>query len=289
MIFLLQTLSIIWHFTHLPLLLHNKTWKMKGNPIYWYLCTLLWITVACSETTGWTGIQWGRANEAVKIKTSELKDVSARDYLSEDEMMFDVSVDIDSMHTTNTTDSLACALINNHIVTKLLGQPSGMSVADAISMYIERKKNEFSTEEYLVTCYDHITGIASYGREGIINYTFKEDYYGGGAHPTQIVTIKRFNALSGTPIELWDVFADSCSNSLKSLLTDKLMELKGAGSMDDLREIGYLDMVDMFIPTNFWMDKDSLSFFFNQYDIAPYALGQTSLTFSYEELKRYMR
>lgn len=262
---------------------------MNRHIIYVCMLILVGFVCGCSETSRMNGIRFNRINEAVRMNTAELKKVNDDDTFSNSEQVFDVSVELDSMQSNGQTDSLACVLINTYIVNTLLGVHTVHAVSDAISVYIAEKRAEFQSDEYSITCYDHITGVADYGLEGIINYTFTEDYFGGGAHPTQMVTIKRFNAQTGTPIELWDVFADSCATSLKHILTDKLMQQKDVKTMDELRELGYLEMVDMFVPTNFLMKRDSLSFFFNQYDIAPYALGQTILTFSYEELKPYMK
>ena len=49
--------------------------------------------------------------------------------------------------------------------------------------------------------------------------------------------------------------------------------------------MGYLVMNDMYVTENFELGKDTIRFHYNQYDIAPYALGSSDLTFTYEELK----
>ncbi|MBQ9640515.1 MAG: DUF3298 domain-containing protein [Bacteroidaceae bacterium] len=245
--------------------------------------------VACNDTGKWNGIAFSKASENVKIKTSELKEVPADSYVPEEDLFFDVSVDMDFMYPKETGDSVACSTINRYLITQLLNQPDGATQQEAIDGYIQKKQAEFKAEEYMVTCYDHVTGDATYGRKGIINYTFAEDFFGGGAHPVQNVIVRRFRATTGEPVGLWDVFVDSCSTSLKNLLTERLMDQMNVKTLEDLKEIGFLDMVDMFIPENFWMEADTLTFFFNQYEIAPYAMGQTSLSFSYDELKPYMK
>ena len=261
---------------------------------YRYLYTLYIIIgaglfLSCNDMGKWNGIAFNKTSENIKVKSAELKKVPKDSFLEEEEMMFDVSVDVDFMEPKNLEDSLACSNINRYIITQLLNQPDGIGQQEAVNGFIKKKKEDFKADEYVVTCYDHLTGEAEYGLNGVINYTLHEDYYGGGAHPTQVVTIKRFRTATGQPIDLWDIFADSCSTSIKNMLTEKLIAQVGVKNLDELKEVGYLDMVDMFIPNNFWMYQDSLVFFFNQYDIAPYALGQTSLSFSYEELKPYMR
>ena len=244
---------------------------------------------ACNDTGKWNGIAFSKASENIKIKASEIKEVPTDSYLPEEEMVFDVSVDMDFMDPKDTEDSVACDRINRYLITQLLSQPEASTQLEAIENYIKKKKAEFKAEEYMMTCYDHITGEAAYGIKGVINYTFTEDFFGGGAHPVQNIIIRRFNTTTGDPIGLWDVFVDSCSTSLKNLLTERLMDAMCVKTIDDLKSLGFLDMVDMFVPENFLMEPDTLTFFFNQYEIAPYAMGQTTLSFSYEELKPFMR
>lgn len=247
------------------------------------------VFAACNDNGKWNGISFNHQDSKLKVKSTDVKEVDDSDIFTEDEMVFDVSVDMDFMVPKEDGDTLACAAINEYIITELLGQPKGTSQKDAVDGYISKAKSEFKTDEYMVTYYDHVKGVAEYGVEGVINYTMTEDFFGGGAHPTQNVVIKRFRSSDGTEIGLWDVFADSCSNALKHALVEKLMKQQNVSTMDELQEMGYLEMMDMFIPQNFSMGKDSISFFFNQYDIAPYACGQTTLSFGYDEIKKFMR
>jgi len=245
--------------------------------------------MACGGRGDYGSITFSRLNEAAHFETSELKTIQPGGYLPDEELCLDVKLEMDFLTPHTAADSSVCANINGYITGQLLGQPDEGTPTQAMQGYIERMKKDFIGQEYLMVCYDEVTGTAEYGLRGIINYTYREEYFGGGAHPTTNVIVKRFNTTTGQPVELWDVFADTCSTALEDLLTRRLMEQQKVRTVDDLHEMGYLDMVDMFVPKNFWMYEDSVTFFFNQYDIAPYALGQTCLTFSYAELKPYMR
>ena len=259
------------------------------------MAILMLLTIAaimfmgCGRKSTWSGITFTRQTEALKVDTKELKPLPAEGFMPDEEQVFDVEVSMDFLTADNPADSSACAAINGYLTGQLLGSPEAGTREQAMKDYIERAKKDFISQEYLAVCYDHVMGTAEWGPRGIINYIFKEEYFGGGAHPTTNVIVKRFNTVTGQPVELWDVFVDSCSAPLESLLTRRLMEQQKVRSLDDLHEMGYLDMVDMFVPKNFWMYDDSVTFFFNQYEIAPYALGQTCLTFTYEELKPYLR
>lgn len=266
----------------------QKISAMTRQLAIYTLYIIILLSATCCNQSNRKGIEFERKGAQEKLKTAALKDISENSWMDENEMEFDVKVDIDFLQATDRSDSAVCATINNYIITQLLGQDATMDKDTAVQRYITMLKREFKQDDS-PTCYDHITGVAEYGREGIINYTFTEDYYGGGAHPTQGVTIKRFNAYTGTQLGVWDIFVDSCSNSIKDMLTDKLMQQQKVNTIEELQELGYLDMMDMFITDNFWLRKDSVTFFFNEYDIAPYACGQTIISLSYDELKGMMK
>lgn len=234
------------------------------------------------------GIRFEQKVAAEKVHTKDLKDVEQNSWLDDEDMEFDVKVDVAFLQPENESDSAACEAVNRYIVTQFLGQDANLGHDEAVAKYIEILKQDFSKDDS-PTCYDHVKGVAAFGRRGIINYTLTEDYFGGGAHPSQSVTVKRFNSLTGSQLGVWDVFVDSCSNSIKGLLTQKLMEQNGVGTIDELRELGFLDMTDMFITDNFWLNQDSVVFFYNEYDIAPYACGQTRIAVAYDEIGHMMK
>ena len=56
-------------------------------------------------------------------------------------------------------------------------------------------------------------------------------------------------------------------------------------TIDELNDLGYLEMMDMFASKNFSLEADSVIFYYNEYDIAPYAFGPCQLAISYDELQ----
>ena len=75
---------------------------------------------------------------------------------------------------------------------------------------------------------------------------------------------------------------------LQELLLEKLMKMNQARSLEDLHKRGILEMSDMFISNNFALREDSIEFYYNEYDIAPYAYGAFSICLSYEEVQKLM-
>ena len=96
-------------------------------------------------------------------------------------------------------------------------------------------------------------------------------------------------SLCGNEIYLADIFKEGYEEYLCNRLTDALADKIGATSRKDIKEKGYLTFNDIYPTENFMMKKDSILFFYNAYDIAPYCMGTTTLGFTYDELSEIMK
>ena len=74
----------------------------------------------------------------------------------------------------------------------------------------------------------------------------------------------------------------------KSLLLS-LKEHLQVESIDELHEEGYLNWTDMYPSKNFLLSPDGIKFYYNAYEIAPYAAGPTEITIPYESLKDILK
>ena len=135
----------------------------------------------------------------------------------------------------------------------------------------------------------NMTSEATAGREGVIVYTTVLDYYEGGAHGISQRLVMNFDTKTGQQIELKDVFVPGYEQSLDDLLLKALITETGSKNEADLREKGYLYAMDMFAPVNFVLGKDGVTFVYNPYEIAPYAMGMTELTLTYDELEKILK
>ena len=131
----------------------------------------------------------------------------------------------------------------------------------------------------------NITGEAHEGREGITVYTATIDYYEGGAHGINQRLVMNFDNETGKLLTLSDVFIPGYEQALNDLLQKALIEKVDAKDIDDLHAKGYLYSMDMFAPENFVMGEDNITFIYNPYEIAPYAMGLVELTISNSELE----
>ena len=132
-----------------------------------------------------------------------------------------------------------------------------------------------------------IEAHAKAGRNGTTVYEASIDYYEGGAHGISQLIVLNFDNLTGRQLTLADVLVPGYQQPLNELLLQKLMQLKGTDTIDQLREQGFLYSMDMFAPENFVLRHDGgITFVYNPYEIAPYSEGLIKLELDSDELQK---
>ena len=126
------------------------------------------------------------------------------------------------------------------------------------------------------------------GCEGVINVKADFSIHEGGAHPHDYSRWMNFSRTSGKPLGVEQVFASGTKEQVEKLLLEALMARKGVQTLDDLKKAGFLEQTSMYIPNNFLLGKEGISFLFNAYDIAPHSAGNTVLQLGYEEIGPYL-
>ncbi len=192
--------------------------------------------------------------------------------------------------------------INSAITYRAFGHNDSLGVKEAYDAFIKEMKDEYMLlrPEYLnekdidgnAPWFNYnfdVTGYNEIGHNNIINYKITTIYYTGGAHGNEVYTFINFDPETGEEITLQQLFKENYEEVLTDRLTNKLAKHIGASSVEDIQEKGYLVFNDMYATDNFALEKDSIIFFYNNYDIAPYSQGKTRLAFSYEELKDIMK
>lgn len=109
--------------------------------------------------------------------------------------------------------------------------------------------------------------------------------YTGGAHGSRHVQYTNFSALTGDVLELEDIVKESEWEELNRRALTSFKTSKGLGPDDNPGESGYaFPSEKYFNPDNFAFVNDSLIFYFNPYEIAPYSDGVTRYSVSIQGL-----
>lgn len=127
------------------------------------------------------------------------------------------------------------------------------------------------------------------GKEGVVTYFINMYNFTGGAHGlTQLLTLN-FDKATGRTITLEDVLVVGYKQKLNEMLQKALMEEADCKDINELHDKGYLFSMEMYPSNNFVLGKDGITFIYNPYEIAPYALGRIELTISYSTLEPIMK
>jgi hypothetical protein len=112
----------------------------------------------------------------------------------------------------------------------------------------------------------------------IIGHFIKFYQYTGGAHGGTFITCRNLRLEDGSLVTLDNYFKPGYEKVLIPILEQKLLEYAECSSRDELDEHGYFSNEPMFVSPNFEIRQDTIDFIYNQYDIAPYAQGITTLS-----------
>ena len=176
------------------------------------------------------------------------------------------------------------------------------TLKDACNFYVAAKKELFDIlrNEYhnlkeseippgMMNCYCDVKGRTVEGYKGYVSYIMTCETYFGGAHPTTVNTIACFDPVTGAEITLKNIFKEGYEETLCTMLIDKLLKDNNVSTIEELCERGYSLDIDFFITNNFILGNNNMTFLYNRYEIAPYALGDIYISLDYETLKEIMK
>lgn len=160
---------------------------------------------------------------------------------------------------------------------------------DRYDYYVSERSNCLPEDtSFLVNAFSaHLTmrGSISSGRNGMLGFTVEQEVYNGGAHPVSTTYFVNFNPVTGDEVKLSDVFLTGTLDQLTEKITRAIAAQNKVRDMEGLRELGY-DVIGT--PQEYLMGPDSLTFFYNVYEIGPYALGPTRVSIAYKDMEDIM-
>ena len=134
--------------------------------------------------------------------------------------------------------------------------------------------------------YQLTSELAENTRPDIMGYCRKYYEYTGGAHGSYFVCYANVDLRSGKILTVDDVFVEEKQSDILQLLMKQLMADNECESINELRENTGLTMLgDLFLSDhNFLLTTGGIDFIYNQYEIAAYACGITTIHLTYEQL-----
>ena len=155
------------------------------------------------------------------------------------------------------------------------------ATADVYVSYVKEAYLNEAPEENPYTVEDEVNGYFS-GQYG--NYrTYIVEYYTytGGAHGLNTYTPLVFDTGTGLVVPEEDFFADGYKEPVSGMIREKLLEENEDIPLFDLFAVGANGAYEL--------SENGVSWYFQPYEIAPYAYGVLSVTLPWDKVKPFIR
>ena len=251
-----------------------------------YTSALALLLCACSEESETITFETVSANKTVALTADSLSPTC--------------SVDI-RLEQATARSGRAGEGINATVTERLLDrnddnmQKSAEAYADDYTSNYRRTLlplyNQDSDDSHKQAWYHYHYIINSHtqkGSKGTLVYLADINYREGGNHAVNQQVIMNFEAKTGRLLNIRDVFIEGFEEQLKPLLLKALQEKTGLATMKALNDNGYLRHSDIYVPANFILGSDAVTFVYNPDEIAPYTVGSIELTIPYATVDRIL-
>lgn len=153
------------------------------------------------------------------------------------------------------------------------------------------KQDEQEDRENTYAWYSYYKNIESHiqlFRNDLLVYRIYYHEYTGGAHGNYMSTFLNLDLKTLTPIHLRDLFVEDYKDPLTQLLWQQLIEDNHVSTRQEVEDLGYGSTGELEPTENFYLTPQGITFYYNIYEIAPYVMGPTQITLSYESIQHLL-
>jgi hypothetical protein len=124
----------------------------------------------------------------------------------------------------------------------------------------------------------------------LLSLSINDEYYTGGAHGGSGVYFINVNPKTGAEFTLDSLLKPNYEDALTELGNKFFRQTRQLADTASLSENYFEFPEDQFtLNKNYGFRKDGIVFFYNNYEIAPYAAGPTEVLIPYDELKEWLK
>ncbi|MDR2969042.1 MAG: DUF3298 and DUF4163 domain-containing protein [Tannerellaceae bacterium] len=151
------------------------------------------------------------------------------------------------------------------------------------------KNADTATVESWYAYYEMSSNEITFNADNLLSYTVSFENYTGGAHPSHTVSNHVIDLTKGEFIREADIFMDGYEAPLSRLLVEAIAGENDLEDVKELENIGFFSIDEIYPNDNFSIDETGITYMFNEYEIAAYAVGITSVHFPFEKIKHLLR
>jgi len=136
---------------------------------------------------------------------------------------------------------------------------------------------------------NQVSMTVHYNQNYLFSYSLLTEQYTGGAHGGKTWVNRVIDLRTGESIDEDELFATEAKKQLTELIIHKIMNQYHATQLSDLEDIGFFGISDLTLNHNFYLDDKGLTYTYNEYEIAAYAVGAVHVFIPYEELTGFLK
>ena len=148
---------------------------------------------------------------------------------------------------------------------------------------------EKPSQESWYAYYESSSNEILYNKCNLLSYTVSVEYYTGGAHGGYGYNNHVLYLKTGEEVDETDIFIEDYQDSLAHLLVYSLAMDNNLTNLEELENIGFFNIEEIYPNGNFYLDENGITYTYNVYEIAPYALGKTDIFLSYEKIRHILK
>ena len=204
---------------------------------------------------------------------------------------------INFTYSDKSTDDMLKDSLNAYFISACFGDKYiGEKPEEVIKQYTENYVNEYrrdlepmyaedekdkEDESTIGAWYSYYKGIESHVQlyeKDLLVYRIDYNEYTGGAHGIYMTTYLNMDLTLMRPLRLDDIFVGEYKDALTDLIWNQLMADNKVTTHEALEDMGYASTGDITPTENFYLSKEGVTFYYNVYDITPYAMGPVKVT-----------
>ncbi len=174
---------------------------------------------------------------------------------------------------------------------------SGGEKSTAKSMEAEGKEfiddyNDFKkqTPDYTVGWYRDVSITLLLFNDSLLSLQLTDESYAGGAHGNYALTFMNVRPGTGAPFLLTDFLKPGYESELNRMGEEVFRKNRDLPDTASFEFNGYtFDGNHFALNENYGFSQEGISFYFNSYEIAPYALGPTEVLIPYDRIREWIK
>ncbi len=179
------------------------------------------------------------------------------------------------------------------------------SPREAVNQYAENYLNDFKKRETdfesdveehgsepndeWYSSYEILSDSIYYNQNDLLSMVVSKEYDTGGAHNAHHYTNRVIDLKTGERVTEAAVFIEDYQDDLAKIIVDAIALYNNVDKASDLENIGFFNVNEIYPNKNFYVDEVGITYTFNEYEIAAYVVGATSVRIPYEKIRHLLR